>query len=366
MTEVRRRPIEKTARRHGVVLRVMEGKDTMDTLEDGEESRLRDGAPTGAAARPLLASETAMSVFRRVVRLLVLAVALSCALPSPPALSAVPADTPSDVAKALTAQAKSAIDEGRLDEALELAVRAHEVYPGPGTLWNVADLHWRLGQRHGASGDYAGALEHLSAARTWLGSAEAPDTYAAEVAERLRLIEEERASIEAARASAAAREAAERAATEPAATEPPTTDPAAAPEATAQVEQPPTTLEVVEVERENPLMGPGIVAAGAGVVLAGIGAYLLLDAGNTRDSVRDAADGSGLITSMSQRQAQALEDEADTRAAFGVAAVAVGGAAIVTGAIMIFAGDAPATRQGTSVTLSATGRDAALLVRGSF
>lgn len=99
----------------------------------------------------------------------------------------------------------------------------------------------------------------------------------------------------------------------------------------------------------------GWVLLGAGVALAGAGGGLLGHAGALRGDVRDAKAAGDPATGMTRAQALANEDDADLQATLGVVGLAVGGAALTTGVVLLLVGDAPPPRTQVSADVARGG-----------
>lgn len=108
------------------------------------------------------------------------------------------------------------------------------------------------------------------------------------------------------------------------------------------------------------------VTLGLGVVAAGTGTWLMLDAEDKRSVVKDGISGApgGFVVALSRADAQRLEADANRNGAIGVGVTAVGGALVVTGVILALVtggDDEPAVSLGTvprpgGAVLSAAGR----------
>lgn len=295
--------------------------------------------------------------------------------PAPPAQTA-PAE-----AQELSKRAKVAFDAKNFEEAVGLAEQLYALWAIPETLWTLARAHQGLGRQLGDLGKLERARHHLADARTRFEEFARifEDGLAAERAEirKLDRADPERASLEVVASRfeeglknarvqmealdlelAALADRSKQPDVEP-------TEPGPEPGTVIAPSRAPSVSSEVDREDGDTFTVPAIVATGAGVILTGLGIYFLLDAEDTRASVHDAADETGIISSMTQARARALQDQADTRAAVGVASIAVGGAAIITGTIL-FLIDEPATRQGTTISLRSAGRDATLSIHGTF
>ncbi|MFT7578925.1 MAG: tetratricopeptide (TPR) repeat protein [Myxococcota bacterium] len=77
-----------------------------------------------------------------------------------------------------------------------------------------------------------------------------------------------------------------------------------------------------------------LISLAAGVAATGVGIYLMVDAGNTRAEMADATQANGLVSSLTQREALALQDDANTFETVGVVGVVLGGTLITTGIIL--------------------------------
>ncbi|MCC6624003.1 MAG: hypothetical protein IT385_22285 [Deltaproteobacteria bacterium] len=95
-------------------------------------------------------------------------------------------------------------------------------------------------------------------------------------------------------------------------------------------------LTLVPLPEPRASLVPWIVTSGVvgvGAIIAGT--VLATGAEGKRDDIRAAAEG-GVVPAerMTQRQAQALEDEADTLASWGAASFVLGGVALATGGVL--------------------------------
>jgi len=105
----------------------------------------------------------------------------------------------------------------------------------------------------------------------------------------------------------------------------------------------------------------GIAVLGAGAVAAGIGVVLGVQANDARNKVTNATrDELGRVTSLTQRDAQALETSAQSQATIANVLFGVGGALGAAGLVLIILGP----EQAPTVALSATA--GGVVLSGSF
>ncbi|MBL8920124.1 MAG: hypothetical protein JNJ54_14760 [Myxococcaceae bacterium] len=112
----------------------------------------------------------------------------------------------------------------------------------------------------------------------------------------------------------------------------------------------------------SPLRPVGYALFGAGVVAAGVGVVFGVLANGARARVTGATqDGQGLITSLTQRQAQTLEQQARSQAVLANVLFGVGGALAAAGVVLFFVG-APTSEAPVSLTIAPGG----VVVTGAF
>lgn len=118
------------------------------------------------------------------------------------------------------------------------------------------------------------------------------------------------------------------------------------------------------------LMLWGGVALGSGLALVAGGGLLTWMAAGDRDEVTGARKAGGVTIGLSQQEAQALEDSANTKTRASWGLYGLGAAAAVTGITMMFMDGTPGEGEGGSVTmglLAAPWSDGALVgLRGRF
>ena len=105
----------------------------------------------------------------------------------------------------------------------------------------------------------------------------------------------------------------------------------------------------------------GIVVASAGVVAAGVGVYVGLQVGGLRSQVTNPqTDAQGRITSITQRQAFQIQNQANMDAVVADVLMIGGLALAAGGAALVLLSDKGG---GETVSVSTTGRGAALTAR---
>ncbi len=110
-------------------------------------------------------------------------------------------------------------------------------------------------------------------------------------------------------------------------------------------------LRALTEHESHALTTTGWILLGAGVALAGAGGGLLGHAASLRGDVRDAKASGEPATGMTRVQALANQDDADLQGTLGVVGLAVGGAALTTGVVLLLVGDGapPKTRLSADV-----------------
>lgn len=115
---------------------------------------------------------------------------------------------------------------------------------------------------------------------------------------------------------------------------------------------------IVKPAHKPAILGPVLTGVG-GLALLGVGTWLVVDAGNLRDEVKDAErDKLGAITGLTYAEAVEKESDADTRSTIGATLLAVGGAAAVGAVIWVLVdqltapkGSSPRSAEGLSPLL---------------
>lgn len=286
------------------------------------------------------------------LRTLLPALALSLLFASPLEQPARAAD-PKTEARSLGQAAGEAVKNRDFARAIELLERAVQLDPHRDVRWNLARSYQFRGQQLAEEGDVDGAKAHLESARQRfdeLARVSAKDVVSAreQIAQIDLLVAELSKSVEPVE--------------EPSPPEPIVTPVAPEP----QPDTMPEPMVHAAPESGSTLLVPAAITTGTGVLLAAAGIYFLLDAGDLRSSVRDAADESGFIASMTQTRARSIEGEADTSELLGVMGVALGSAALVTGTVLFFLDGPPKSSQSTTVSLLPTSHGTTLFVQGSF
>lgn len=97
----------------------------------------------------------------------------------------------------------------------------------------------------------------------------------------------------------------------------------------------------------------GWVSLTLGAVLGGVGAFLFVNGEGIRDDWRTAVANAsnGVVTEMTRSESLAAQDDANLQQTLGVVGLSVGGAALITGIILLAVGDPePETTLSTEIT----------------
>jgi tetratricopeptide (TPR) repeat protein len=249
------------------------------------------------------------------------------------------ADGNKAVAKRHYRRAVSDYNLGRFEDAIGEFEKAYELDPAPTLLWNIAQAHRKLGHAERAIFFYRRYLD------------EAPDAKdRGDVEKRIRELDEQL------RREAPAPNPV--LSPPPAAPAPPSAP--SPPSGQSPVNAPPTEAVTTAPRTRAPsdgsgLRAAGLVTAGAGVVVVGVGLVFGLKAKSDSDSVSQAPrfDASKYD---SGRRAESIQ-----WICYGV-----GGAALVTGGILYLVGQNSSGGEKTSLAPTFSAHGAALTLRGAF
>ena len=246
---------------------------------------------------------------------------------SPPAHAAKPSAAARRKAKRFYAEGKEHMKAGRFGLATVAFENAFQLDPNPVLMWNVARAYEEDGKLTRAKQRFQTLLKMEGAPKALQDRAA---ERIADISARLKKAEDakrlahERAEKERLRLEMERREAARRAAEEQ-----------------AQREAREAALRAAQQEfrdRSQLLSVSGWSAVGLGVALAGTGVALHFVAESDRDNVRIPSKSIpeiGAITSVTQVEAQSIEQRADSMDTLAAVGAAVGGAVLATGVALL-------------------------------
>jgi tetratricopeptide (TPR) repeat protein len=230
--------------------------------------------------------------------------------------SAWAAKPPLEEARALTRKATVEYDVGHFDQALDLYTKAYELYPKPALLFDIAQCHRLLGHYERALFFFHGYLRE---------EPDAPNRAQAE-----KLLQDTQEKYDAERAAQTESHASETPA--PSSSPPPPT-----PNAAPSSERAPSSGEGSSSAGGH--LSPtfqvvGLVTAGAGAVLVGVGVYEGLHSQSLSQKIAQLSAQHGTWTAQYQSDYSAGKSAAALADVFYVA----GGVALATGVVLAWLG----------------------------